>query len=1457
MIPLFTLPSGRPVATLAALSLILPLSPLAADEPAVRAAMITTDQAAADLLAESLPAAAGRGIEWVDDPAEADTLLAHASQGDRFDDAQLETIEQATERGAGLVLLHHAIAAADADLMQPLAGAGWTADSRSFHSRMSIYWITDKHDLVRGTTPFDVDDDTLYDLRADYGSESIDVIASAFTPKLSATRHPEVPAGEEPTVNIYDIQPQAWAWQADQHRAVTMLQGGVSTLQHHAFQSMILRALAWSAGHDDVDLLLDQTDVEGLRYPQDGARPAAEVAANLQLHPGFTASVIASEPLINKPIAVQWDAAGRLWVAETPEYPNGRRPSVNEPWIETGVLEHGNYDRPARDRISILTNPDESGRFTDKTVWFDGLELVTAFCFHKDGVIAAHQPEIIFIRDTNGDGTGDTVETLFTGFQAGDTHFIPNHFIAAPDGWIYANMGGRATPRSADGREFDPVSAGVFRFKPDGSAIEQVSSKGGNAFGNEVTSSMELFFGQATTGNPLQHIVIPEWLLQLGRIDNRSGAHSVIERRRVIRESMPTRAPLVQIDVVGGYSAACASLIYEGGAWPHDDWHRGSFVTEPLLNIVHHEVLRPDGSTFTGEMVRTDAEFIYTDDYWFRPIALGVAPDGSMHVLDFYTQVVAHNDTRGPQHSRSHAAVRPDREHYFGRIYRIHHEQAADLDVPDLTDADAATLAAALRHPNKGVRFHAHRLLCDLGGDDAVEAFAGALGESGGEPLDSATRVLGLWGLHRLGALGNDQLQAALGHNDPPLRANAALVIEDAARGGDNPGDDTAAALLTGLGDEHPHAVIPRLRALAATGIDHESATALAAIIDKLPDDYALGAAVAAAGTSPAAFLRAALLQPAADTDHLERAAIAVAPRLAQIDTGDTAELTALLLVCAGAADDKSSLVGRILTELSAADAPAAVDDAMRSALQTLLAAESAAVRSSALPLALAWDSDGALTETLKPVVADLLEELRRDDLAGERAAMLVSSLLRVRTIDDDVMPTVSGLLQADPPRSEDLQRHVLEQLAAIDDPAAGDALVSTFDQLPAGLRQPALDAIVSRAPWALTFLQAIDAGTVSARQLGPAGLFRLRTHPNEEVAQLAGDMLEQLRGASSDKDEVIAELLPEVSRPGDAAVGRVIFENTCAMCHRHEDLGVDLGPVLTGVGVHGPANLLTRIIDPNRLVEPGNEAWNIETTDGRQLAGLIAQENPREILLRMPGAELRIPQSEIASRTNTGRSLMPEGYEHLGPEVLRDLLTYLGATQSRHRVIDLSTAFTADTRQGLYHSQERTGDTLPFVEFGLVEVDGVPFEIVDPERSRLGGNVIVLQGGPRGVFSRTMPQEVDVPVGFAASRLHVLGAVAGWGALQPDEGELVLTFRLEFADGETREVEWFNGVEIADYIRDVDVPGSKLAEGIVSRHAVRVAAIDVEHDAVIERIVLTSAGRGIAPTTVAITAEL
>jgi hypothetical protein len=189
--------------------------------------------------------------------------------------------------------------------------------------------------------------------------------------------------------------------------------------------------------------------------------------------------------------------------------------------------------------------------------------------------------------------------------------------------------------------------------------------------------------------------------------------------------------------------------------------------------------------------------------------------------------------------------------------------------------------------------------------------------------------------------------------------------------------------------------------------------------------------------------------------------------------------------------------------------------------------------------------------------------------------------------------------------------------------------------------------------------------------------------------------------------------------------------------------------------------------------------------------------------------------------------------------------------------VLDLSGAFTTDTRRGLFHSADAVGDTLHFKTFGLVQVEGVPFNLIDPSKSTVGGNVIILRGGGEADYSFTYPRQVEVKVGAAVKTLHLLGGVAGWGAAQPKEGMTALTLTLHFKGGAKDEVFLKDGVHFLDYPSNGEVPGSKRAEGVMSQGQIRIITVPVMNDAVLERIVLSSAGYGTAAVTAAITAEL
>ncbi|MFN5656292.1 MAG: PVC-type heme-binding CxxCH protein, partial [Verrucomicrobiota bacterium] len=731
----------------------------------------------------------------------------------RKDYAPYEVIDRAaladlSNRGIGFVALRGAIAGPSASWARDTFGAGWTPESRRFRALMMLNIRTDAHPLAKDASTFDVTDQTVFNLEL---NEKIHVLASSFTSKVSANRKNITEVSDK--ASIYDIQPQAWVFENARLRSAVFLQGEAETLAHASYRTFIKRGIAWAARRSNVDELCTPKDLVDMRYPVGGPSRAEKAIAAFQMQPGFKASVVVTEPLINKPIAVQWDERGRLWVAETPEYPNGRRPLTAESWREGGVLLPGSYDRPAQDKISVLVDTDGDGKADQKQLFHEGLELITGFCHYKDGVIVVSQPHIVWLRDTNGDGKADKEVVLYGGFTPGDTHFVANHFVLAPDGWVYASNGGGGDvfPAAQPDRKVR-LSAGTFRFKPDGSAIEQIASQGGNSFGNEVTGKMEFFHGKATNGNPIQHAVLPESILAKAPGTPAKAFSSVNPRRPVLRTDLPDRAPLLQIDQVGYYTAACSVAVQEHGAWP-DDYRDTIFITEPILDIIHFEKLIPEGPTFLGEVTLKDREWLRSMDHWFCPIDVSFGPDGAMYVLDFYTPVVAHNDTRGPMHSKSGASVRPDREHYFGRIYRIQHEAAKGFAIPDLSKADVAGLVAAFDHPNKIVRFNALRVLMDKEAGLLASAI-GPLVTMVRSDAKSEARIAALWALQRLDRLEDGLLQALCADADAAVRKNAFLVAEAGHS------KISAAIYAKALQDTEPRVRLAALRAMGSAPLE-------------------------------------------------------------------------------------------------------------------------------------------------------------------------------------------------------------------------------------------------------------------------------------------------------------------------------------------------------------------------------------------------------------------------------------------------------------------------------------------------------------------------------------------------------------------------------------------------------------------------------------------------------------
>ena len=364
----------------------------------------------------------------------------------------------------------------------------------------------------------------------------------------------------------------------------------------------------------------------------------------------------------------------------------------------------------------------------------------------------------------------------------------------------------------------------------------------------------------------------------------------------------------------------------------------------------------------------------------------------------------------------------------------------------------------------------------------------------------------------------------------------------------------------------------------------------------------------------------------------------------------------------------------------------------------------------------------------------------------------------------------------------------------------------------------------------------------------------------------------------------VIAALLGKEKSDGlqgalteSAKQGRQIYETLCTTCHGPDGKGVKAGDKFLAPAFmesewfknNGNMAMLARIVlkgqsGPINGVSYG-EGFMIPlegTYTDEQLASVLSFIGERWHFWKKPAAAADIARvrKEIAERKTPwthdelvalGKKNRPTRTETSAAD--GGMIVPVAALSGNFRTLDLSAAFTADTRKGLFASDKATKDTLPFVKFGRVLANGVPFEIVDPAKAANGKNVIVLKGGTEKNFAYTLAQRVEVPLGFAATRLHFLGGVAGWGG----GGGEAMKAELHFAGGITQVAELRSGREFADYNARKDVPGSHFAEGIVSEHQVRTFAIPVQQTGVIEKLVLESPGHRIAPTTVAITAEL
>ncbi|HEX3314970.1 MAG TPA: PVC-type heme-binding CxxCH protein, partial [Gemmataceae bacterium] len=937
---------------------------------------------------------------------------------------------------------------------------------------------------------------------------------------------------------------------------------------------------------------------------------------------GLKVQLVAADPDIYRPICMNWDEQGRLWIAETADYPHN---------VQLSGSGKGN------DRLVICEDTKGDGRMDKFTVWADKLSIPTGFTFYKDGIIVMQAPHTLFLRSTKRDDHCDERKILFSGWGTADTHSGPNNLIYGFDNWIYG-MVGYSGFRGTVGGESLRFQQGMFRFKPDGSKLEFLASTSNNSWGLGFSEDGSLF-GSTANGNPSVHLAIPNRYYEKVRGMSPTVLPMISEDNRM----HPITDKVRQVDWHGGFTAGCGHAIYTARTYPKEYWNRTAFVCEPTGHLVATFTIEPNGATYK---TKNSWNLLASDDEWTAPIMAEVGPDGNVWVIDWYNYIVQHNPTpQGFKNGRGNAYETPLRDKSHGRIYRIVHiapglpgEIAAKPQIKSLKDATPGQLVEALRSDNLFWRRHAQRLIVERGGEDCILPLRGLLVDPKIDEIGlDVGSIHALWAMEGLN-FSRPQTALALKHPSAAVRRSAALASPHEGYFRD--------AILDAkmLSSSDPREQSAGLLALADMPADGFSAKAILHELNAAAgwDRWRLDAASAAAAADDVSFLRAFLMEPKPSpiaAQVAERISESHARRGGSRSTFDL--LTAM--ISAPAAQATPILHG--FNRGWPAKKPLAEDEKIGKALIGLLKSMPASERGNVISLAKRWGSD-ALDKQMAEIASDY-----RKQFADEKASDVDRVAAAGQFVDlrrKDAVAVRDVLAQLSPQISPELAKGLVDAVGHSDAVEAGAELGKTLPSLTPAVRADAIRVLLSRPDWSGTLLDDLDKGSVQPNDLSLDQRQGLANHPTKSIAERARKIFARGGGLpNADRQKVVDELMPLTLKTGDAAAGKLVFKNNCAKCHLHSGEGAKIGPELTGMAVHPKSHLLIEIMDPNRSVEGNYRMWVAVLKSGRVVQGLLASESKSAIeLVDAEAKKIAIQREDLDELTATKKSLMPEGFE-------------------------------------------------------------------------------------------------------------------------------------------------------------------------------------------------------------------
>ncbi|QDU21388.1 PVC-type heme-binding CxxCH protein [Urbifossiella limnaea] len=951
---------------------------------------------------------------------------------------------------------------------------------------------------------------------------------------------------------------------------------------------------------------------------------------SFQVAEGFEVSLYAADPLLNKPIQINFDAKGRLWVASSATYPQ----------IKPGEA--------ANDRIIVLEDTDRDGKADKTTVFADGLLIPTGLVPGDGGVYVANSTELVHLSASQPGGKADRRKVLLSGFGTEDTHHIIHTFRWGPDSRLYFNQSIYIHSHIETPHGVRRLNAGgIWRYEPGTSQLDVFARGWVNTWGHAFDRAGQSFVTDGAGGEGINYLVVGGYYL------TSQGQHVA----RILQGLNP------------GSPKFCGLEIVSGRHLP-PEW-QGDLITSDFRG---HRVcrfkLQDDGSSYAS---REQEPLIRSSHPAFRPIDAKMGPDGALYIADWYNPIIQHGevDFRDPRRDKTH-----------GRIWRVTAKNRPLAPWPKLEGASVAELLEALKAPEDFTRQMAKRVLVERGTASVkpeLQKWVSAL------PSDAdAARLEALWVSQGLNDTDSELLSKLQKSADFRTRAAAVRVLSQVAPG-------ATGQFAAAVADDHPRVRLEAVRGLV--GAKSASAAEIALrVLDKPMDrtlDYALWLTTRELEPQWMPEFRAGKLTFGGDPKKLAFAlnavgtADAVKPVLALIE-GKTVPAANrhglwMLLARVGGPDELVKVLNfadkvENVSPTQRVELVAAVEDAIRTRrvpkprdevnlfhlideISNGTNPESRAAARSACRILALWKE-----QNTRPGIESIAKRETPVATADRAAAMEAVALYgdpRAKTFLASLADTGKG----------DARRLAIVSLASLDLPAAAGKAAAFLPTAEA--KDDLLEvygAFLNRKGGAPVLAKALAAAKLPP-DVAKLGLRAVRSAVGADGAALtdaltkAGDLTAARKEPTPDD---IRARVADLAAIGDASRGEAIFrrrEMQCFACHAVGGAGGRVGPDLSSIGASAPADYLVEsLLLPSKAIKEGFHAERVVTADEKVRVGVVVREANGMLVLRdEKDQEIAVPTRDITERGKTTKSMMPEGLiDPLTRQEVADLARFL-----------------------------------------------------------------------------------------------------------------------------------------------------------------------------------------------------